>query len=559
MQGFRTIEQLAAREQTRRFTMRWLTRTAGRKLLTLGLFGVLAVGVTGCTHLREYIDNGFKVGPNYKRPPAPVAQKWIDADDKRVRSEATDANDWWAAFNDPMLDDLVQSAYRQNLSLREAGFRVLESRAKLGVTIGNFFPQTQVMTGDVMSHGVSVNVANRTATPTRWFGQWDYGFGLAWELDFWGRFRRAIEAAEDTLDSSVEDYDDVLVTLIGDTAASYVEIRTLQQKIAYARQALDLQKQSLEIATAKYKGGQVSKIDVDQGQSDVSTTEALIEQLEIPLRQETNRLCILLGIPPEDLIRKLGEKPIPTTASDIIVGIPGDLLRRRPDVRKAERLAAAQSAQIGVAEADFYPQISINATWGFSAQQLPQLFASGSFHELVGPSFQWPILNYGRILNNVRLQDAKFQELVVNYQSTVLKAGQEVENGLVTFLRSQYRTRAAKEAVDAEMSALKEALAQYQNGLVDYNRVVVIQEKVVERLQTLADSQGQIAQGLIQTYRALGGGWQIRCGPQVGAMPDGVPPEGMPAVPANPLPAPKQTAGDVEDWKVPIFPVSVGP
>jgi NodT family efflux transporter outer membrane factor (OMF) lipoprotein len=372
-----------------------------------------------------------------------VARHWIDADDARVRSEEPDDSHWWTVLNDPTLNGLVQIAYRQNLTLRQAGFRVLQARAEMGIAVGELFPQTQVMNGSVDSHAVSTKVANRVATPTRWFGQWNYGFGLAWELDFWGRFRRAIESAEDTLDASVENYDDVLVILVGDVATTYVQIRTLQQQIAYARQTLALQRQTLAIATAKFKGGQTSQVDVNQGQSDVSTTEALIEQQLISLRQAANALCVLLGVPPEDILCKLGEQPIPTAPPEVIVGVPADLLRRRPDVRRAERLAAAQSARIGIAETDFYPQLSLNATFGWSAQELKDLFAHGAFREIVGLSFQWPILNYGRILNNVRLQDAKFQELVVNYQSTVLQAAKEVENGLVTFVRSHLRASEA--------------------------------------------------------------------------------------------------------------------
>jgi NodT family efflux transporter outer membrane factor (OMF) lipoprotein len=489
----------------------------------LGSFVTL---VCGCTPLGEYIENGFKVGPNYKRPPAPVAEHWINADDVRVRSDEADDSHWWTVFNDPVLNDLVQSAYRQNLTLREAGFRVLQARAQLGIAVGEFFPQTQVTNGDYTRRGVSVNVANRIATPVRWFSQWNYGFGLAWELDFWGRFRRAIEAADDALDASVEDYDDVLVTLVGDVADTYVQIRTLQQQIAYALQTLGLQRQSLQIATAKFKGGQTSKLDVDQGQSDVAATEALIEQNLIPLRQAANRLCILLGLPPEDILRKLGEAPIPTAPPDVAVGIPADLLRRRPEVRRAERLAAAQSAQIGVAEADFYPAISITGSFGWSAQEFKDLFAHGSFRGNVGPSFQWQILNYGRILNNVRAQDARFQELVAHYQNTVLKAGEDVEDGLVTFLRAQMRARDQNESVNAELAAFKDAIAQYKGGLVDFNRVVVIQERLVERQQVLAEAQGQIALGLIQVYRALGGGWQIRCDPAAATGPASTPREG---------------------------------
>jgi NodT family efflux transporter outer membrane factor (OMF) lipoprotein len=488
------------------------------------LLGTLVLSLCGCTSLGEYISNGFKVGPNYQKPPAPVAEHWIDANDKRIRSEEADDSHWWTLLNDPVLNDLVQIAYAQNLTLREAGFRVLQARAELGLAIGEFFPQTQEMNGSVNSHGVSLNVANRVATPTRWFGQWNYGFGLAWELDFWGRFRRAIESADDSLDASVENYDDVLVILVGDVASTYVQIRTLQQRIVYARQTLDLQIQSLDIARAKYKGGQTSELDVFQGQSDVGTTEALIEQLQISLRQGTNQLCFLLGLPAEEILSKLGEAPIPTAPLEVIVGVPADLLRRRPDVRRAERLAAAQCAQIGIAESDFYPQITINADLGWSAQELHFLFAHGSFRELVGPSFRWPILNYGRILNNVRQQDAHFQELVASYQNTVLKAGEEVENGLVTFLRAQFEAKDYAKAVDAETAGFKLALTQYKGGLVDYNRVVLIQEKLVDRQQSLAEAQGLIVQGLIQVYRALGGGWQIRLDAQPGQTPPEVAP-----------------------------------
>lgn len=499
---------------------------------------VLTLAGSGCTTFSEYVHNGFKVGPNYKRPPAPVAPHWIDEGDVRVRSAEPDDSQWWTVFNDPVLTDLIHEAYGQNLTLREAGFRVLQARAQLGIAVGEFFPQTQVMNGDVASHGVSENVANRVATPQRWFGQWDYGFGLAWELDFWGRFRRAIESADDKLDASVEDYDDVLVTLLGDVASTYVQVRTLQQQIAYARQTLALQVASLKIAVAKFQGGQTSKVDVNQAHSDVSATEALIEQNLILLRQATNRLCVLLGMPPAEILAKLGDAPIPLAPPEVAVGVPADLLRRRPDVRRDERLAAAQSALIGVAEADFYPSISINASFGWSAQELRDLFASGSFRELVAPSFQWEILNYGRILNNVRYQDARFQELVVHYQNTVLRAGQEVEDGLVTFLRSQLQARDQNESVDAEMAAYQEAITQYKNGLVDFNRVVLIQERLVERQQVLAQAKGQIAQGLIQVYRALGGGWQIRCPERAEAAPGGQP--FLPEIPPNPQPVTTQ-------------------
>jgi NodT family efflux transporter outer membrane factor (OMF) lipoprotein len=466
---------------------------------------------SGCTTLSDYIHNDFKVGPNYKRPPAPVAQKWIDADDVRVRSEPEDDSHWWTVFNDQVLSDLIQTGYRENLTLREAGFRVLQARASLGIAVGELFPRKQEMLGGYTRRGVSENVANRVATPKRWFSTWDYGFGLAWELDFWGRFRRAIESAEDSLDASVENYDDVLVLLISDVASNYVRYRVLEQQLAYTRAQVKLQTKILEIAQAKAKGGQVSQLDVNQAQANLSATKVLIPQLEISLREVNDQLCLLLGLPPEDLKAKLGGAAIPTAPTSVAVGIPADLLRRRPDVRRAEREAAAQCAEIGVADADFYPQISLNATWGWSAEHFKDWFAHKSFRGSIGPEFHWDILNYFRILNNVRVQDAHFQELVAHYQQAVLRANGEVEDGLARFLKAQDEQRNAKDSVTAQQAAVKDAIAQYEGGLTDFNRVAVVQEQLVSRQNDLAQAEGEIALGLIQVYRALGGGWQIRC------------------------------------------------
>ncbi len=468
--------------------------------------------LTGCTPWSQYLHNGFKVGPNYAKPAAPVAERWIDAADERVRSVSTDENLWWAVFNDPVLNGLVQSAYQQNLSLREAGFRVLEARAQLGIATGQLAPQVQTNTGAYSANSLSRNVANRAYTPERWFGQWDYGFDLSWELDFWGRFRRAIEASEATLDASVEQYDDCLVTILGDIATNYVQYRTFEQRIAFAEDNLRVQRKILELATARFQGGMTSELDVHQAQSDLSSTEAMIPQLRMLRREANNRLCILLGTPPENLERRLGPGPIPTAPPAVAVGIPAELLRRRPDVRRAERLAAVQSAKIGVAQADLFPQVFIDGSLGYASQDLGNLFTGNSFNGSVGPGFQWNILNYGRILNNVRSQDATFQELVTAYQQTLLKANEEVENGLVHFLEAQEEVRAlTRSVVEARMS-VEQAMAQYQGGLTDFNRVAVLQEQLVQRQDQLAQAQGDIALGLIRVYRALGGGWQIRLG-----------------------------------------------
>ncbi|HEV3003402.1 MAG TPA: efflux transporter outer membrane subunit, partial [Pirellulales bacterium] len=428
----------------------------------------------------------------------------------RVRSETEDLSAWWSVFNDRALYDLVQTAYRQNLTLREAGFRVLQARALRGVAVGNLFPQSQYANGHALQEKLSRNAANRGFLNQAFFAEWHYGLGLAWEIDFWGRFRRAIEAADANLNASVENYDDVLVTLLGDVAANYALLRTVEQQLAYVHDNIELQRRSLVIAQARFQGGQTTEVDVDMAQSILSQTEALVPQLKIQRRQVNNRLCVLLGMPVEDLEARLGAAPIPSAPSDVAVGIPADLLRRRPDVRRQERLAAAQSAQIGIAQADFYPAISITGDIGYTAAQFSRTFSGNSLEGFVGPTFQWKILNYGRIRNNVRVQRAAFQETVAAYQQTVLQANEEAENGLIEFLQSQQETTNYAESVAASKKAVTAALAQYDGGLVSFIWVSFLEQNLVQQQNQLALAKNNIAQGLIQVYRALGGGWQIR-------------------------------------------------
>jgi len=492
----------------------------------------VALLACGCTSVSEYIHNGFKVGPNYCPPSAPVAKDWIDAADIRKRSD--DLSRWWAVFNDPVLDSLICDAYRQNLSLRAAGFRVLEARAQMLIDVGNIFPQTQTMTGDYTRSVISKELANSAAISHRWVSQWDYGFNLSWELDFWGRFRRAVEGDQASLDASVESYDDVLVTLLGDVATNYTQYRTTAQRIKYAQENVALQRKTLEIAEGELQAGVVGEVDVDQARSTLEQTQAGIPELQIAQRQYANALCTLLGIPPEDLEARLGSRAIPTALPEVAIGIPADLLLRRPDIRRAERQAAAQSAQIGIAQAEFYPHVSIDGTIGVAAQRFADLFREGALTGNVGPTFTWNILNYGRIRNNVRLQDGKFQELVATYQNTVLSANQEVENGLVQFLRAQQRAKFQAASVADAGKAVTITVAQYAAGTTDLTRVTLLQQNLVTLEDTLAQAQGEIALGLIQVYRALGGGWQIR-------LPDcqpGVLPPSTPAAAAEVLPTP---------------------
>jgi NodT family efflux transporter outer membrane factor (OMF) lipoprotein len=508
----------------------------------LWLIGVgLALPACGCTTFAEFIHNGFKVGPNYERPPAPLADAWIDAANPLVKSALANYADWWAAFGDPVLNDLVRTAYEQNVNLRVAGTRVLEARAQRAIAVGALFPQVQTEDGAFTHVQASQNVAN--PPPRRFFDTWATNWNVSWEIDFWGRFRRTIESATDAVEASVDDYDNVLVSLVGDVATAYVQYRVFEQQLAYTRENVTIQRNSLKIATDRFQAGQTNELGVVQGTSLLEQLEATIPLLEIGLRQTNNQLCILLGIPPAELAARLGKAPIPTSPPEVVVGIPADLIRRRPDLRSAERLIAAQNAQIGVAEAEFYPAFFINGSIGYEAKDLGKLFESKSFTGQVGPSFQWNVLNYGRILNNVRLQDFKTQELVGVYQQKVLAAAGEVENGIITFLNARREVEHLAASVKAAERAVSLANAQFTAGVIDYTPVFVAQQFLVQQQNLFAQAQGDIALGLITAYRAIGGGWELRLADPAGgacAAPTAGPAlaEALPPPPAAP-PGPK--------------------
>lgn len=476
--------------------------TVQRTVAALILAASVLASLSGCrTSFREYVHNGFKVGPNYCPPDAPVAERWIDADDAHLREDDIPCQ-WWKLFGDPVLNDLVCQAYGQNLSLKEAGYRIMQARAQLAISVGLLFPQTQTATG----------AYQRVARNGIFSDSWSQAFNLNWELDFWGRYRRAVAAAEDTLDAAAFDYDSVLVTLLGDVAANYVTVRTDQERIELLRSNVELQRGVLQFVERRFKAGfRVNELDVDQARSNLAQIEAAIPALQIDLRQANDRLCVLLGIPTVDLVKNWPKANIPTPPNDIAVGLPADLLRRRPDVRRAESVALAQGERIGIAESDLYPSFFINGTLGWQASKLSNLYRSDSLNASVGPSFQWNLLNYGRIVNGVRWEEAYFCELVTAYQRSVLQANQEVEDGLVVFVRQHERIARLNESVDAAQKAVKIVIAQFEKGAVDFNRYATIAQNLVTQQDSQAQARGQIAAGLIQVYRALGGGWEIRC------------------------------------------------
>jgi len=461
-----------------------------------------------------WLSGCMMVGPNYIRPPAPTADVWIETGDPAIRRETTDVSAWWTVFNDPVLNTLVETAYRQNPSLRAAGVRVIEAQARRGIAIGQLFPQQQETFGQATSNEISENRANRGAPGLiSDFDDWQVGFDATWELDMWGRFRRSIEATDAELLASVASYDDVLVSLIAEVARNYTLLRTLEGQLAVARENVAIQQRSFDIADAKFKGGTVTELDSAQAASLLHSTEAQIPALESSIRQTQNTLCILLGIPPQDLQYILGgARSIPIPPAEVAVGIPADLLRRRPDIRRAERLLASQSAQIGVAKADLFPRFALFGTISVAAQDFDDLFKSDSLENFGGPSFRWAILNYGRIQNNVRVQDARFQALIGDYENTVLQAQGEVENAIAAYLGTQRQVNFLSSSVASAARAVELAEFQYREGAVDFTRVLNSQQFLVTEQDRLVFTQGSVALNLVAMYKALGGGWELRIG-----------------------------------------------
>ena len=457
------------------------------------------------------------VGPDFSRPRAPVARQWRETNDPVVDSSRREDFQWWTVFHDPVLVRLIEVAYRQNLTLRVAGLRVLRARAQLAVAIGGLYPQQQQISTALSYTRLPLELPYVYETVPNY---WTTSFMLqeGWEIDFWGQLRRAVQYADDVFLGSVANYDAALVTLIGDVASDYVQIRTLQKRIDIARANVEKQRQSLQIAEAKFHGGTATELDVDQAKNVLGATEATIPALRMRLAETENALAVLLGIPPQPLDKLLaGSSDIPTAPASVAVGIPADLLERRPDVRKAELDAAAQCAQIGVAKAYLYPILSIGGSIGtltttLGASGLDALFTGGSLLYSVGPTIQWNFLNFGRLDNNVRVQDARFEELLVVYQNTVLAAQQEVENGIATFTQSREQAKFLRDSVDAAQRALEIAMLQYTEGTADFTTVLTAEQNLLVAQDNLATATGTIALGLIQTYRALGGGWQIRQG-----------------------------------------------
>ncbi len=477
------------------------------------LFLVIGFLLGGCT----------MVGPDYVKPTAAAPEEWLESPEAAVEAKEMDFSAWWQVFDDPVLDDLVESAYRQNLTLQVAGIRILEARAQLGIAIGEQYPQTQQAFGNASAEKTSRNLAN-AASGERFSYVYETGLDVAWELDFWGKFRRSVQSGVADLESSIADYDDNLVFLTSEVARTYINLRTAEERLTVARENVAIQTESLRLAQAQWDAGAVTELDVFQSAALLRTTQAAIPGFETDIRQSKNALAILLGKLPGEVDAMIGATGrIPPVPAGIVLGFPAELLRRRPDIRLAERQLAGQSAEIGVAKADLFPSFSRFGTIGYASAGSTsrpesrnagagELFTRKSFNYSFGPSFSWDLFNYGRITNAVRVEDARFQQLAVDYENTVLEAYQEVEDAMIAYLRTQDQVAFLSDAVAAYKNAVDLSTLQYTEGLVDFQRVLDAQQNLVLTQDSLVTATGDVVLNLVDLYKALGGGWEIRAG-----------------------------------------------
>jgi NodT family efflux transporter outer membrane factor (OMF) lipoprotein len=437
-----------------------------------------------------------------------------------MAADTTDLEMWWVSFNDSLLTEFIRRAEFGNLDLQAAVGRVAEARAIRGVATGRYWPDI-VLGGAYSYQKLSENglqgaqagppgegqegATSLLADP---FDSWTVGLSLSWEIDLFGRIRRTVEAADAQLQASVEDYRDVLVTLYAEVGSAYVDARAFQARLDFARQNVAAQENSLELTRDRFNAGLTSALDVAQAEQNLAQTGSTIPALEIGLEASLNRLAVLLGEPPGSIHDELAQDaPLLEPDDKVAYGIPADLLRRRPDIRQAERLLASQTARIGIATADLYPTLSLGGTVGLEALDFDDLGEGSSVFWSIVPKISWPIFTGGKIRNQIRAEEARTAQALAAYEQTVLRALEEVQNALVAYGQEKMRRDRLREAVNASQRAVDLVETQYLSGLTNFQNFLDSQRSLFRQQDELAESAGQVVKNLIDLNRALGGGW----------------------------------------------------
>jgi NodT family efflux transporter outer membrane factor (OMF) lipoprotein len=487
-----------------------------------GLHAILGVALSSCLQrmapssktglvLVFIMVAGCSVGPDYVEPGlSTVPDTWNAVATEGVLEGDAPLETWWTVFDDPVLTSLIERSRITNLTLREAVWRVEEARALRGVAAGPRLPQAAA-SAEAGRSQPSDNGPLGELAPEGGFEAadlYDLGVGASWEIDLWGRVRRQVEAADAAVEASIEDYRDVLVGLFAEVAVNYITVREQQERLRLANANVTGQENTLELTRDRFDAGLVSGLDVAQAESNLANTRSLIPVLETALELSLNRLAVLLGTTPGALDQELGEpQPIPSQPAEITAGLPADLLRQRPDIRSAERRLAAQTARIGVATADLYPQFSLSGFLGLQATDAGDLFSSDSVNWSIGLPIRWRLFSGGAVRSQIAAEEARTEQLLVTYERAVLVGLEEVENALVGYSNEVERRDRLAESVDATERSLDLVLTQYRAGLTDFQNVLDTQRTLLLRQDDLAASEGEVIKSLVALYRALGGGW----------------------------------------------------
>ncbi|HEX7227561.1 MAG TPA: efflux transporter outer membrane subunit [Candidatus Binatia bacterium] len=457
---------------------------------------------------------GCSVGPSYKPPEIAVPASWNEAQQSGFHTGPAPLTDWWTEFNDPLLNTLVERAVQSNLDIRLAEARIRESRALRSATASDAWPQLDAA-GSYARSRSSENALSRGAGESSSFGAngardlFRAGFDASWEIDIFGGVRRRVEAADANVAASLEERRNALVTLLGDVARNYIELRGFQRRLTVARSNLRAQQETSDLTRVRFEAGLSSDFEVAQAEGQVNTTAAQIPALESALKGSVHRLDVLLGQQPGALWSELSnEAPVPALPPQAYVGLPAELLRRRPDIRRAERILAAATAQVGAATADLFPRFSLTGSFGFQSINAGDLISSPSRFWSIGPTILWPVFDAGRIRANIAVRDAQQEQALTLYEKTVLTAFEDVENSLVNYAKEQTRYRALIDAVAANRRAVQMANELYTRGLIDFLNVLETQRSLYASESELAQSETVMASNLVALYKALGGGWE---------------------------------------------------
>jgi NodT family efflux transporter outer membrane factor (OMF) lipoprotein len=459
---------------------------------------------------------GCMVGPDYKPPEASAPRPWSEPLAGGETARDASLAQWWKDFRDPELDSLVTRALGANLDLRLAQARVREARAQLGLAGAALEPSLDA-SGSAAREKESANQPIMGSllppgTPLT-SNVYQAGFDASWELDLFGGNRRGAEAADAALAAAGYGLADAQVSLVAEVARNYVAARGYQQRLAIARENLAAQSDIVALAQSRYQQGFTSSLEPDQAATVLAQTEGQVPALEAGLQAAVHHLGVLLGQEPGALITELAATaPIPAAPPEVPAGLPADLVRRRPDIRVAERRLAEATARVGVAKADLYPKFSLTGSFGWESAQSGSLFTPASSAWSLGPSFRWPVFDAGKVRANIRVQDARQEQALVGYQKAVLAGFEDVENALVAYAKEQARNVPLRSAVASSGKALEVAREQYKSGLTSFINVLDAERTVYQAQDSLVQSDQAVAQDLIALCKALGGGWPAPAG-----------------------------------------------